>query len=153
VTAVKIEQVLREKGLSRYGLSKSGGIPWATLADICSGKTQMDRCSAATLLKLSKALQMSLEEVLSLDNKPAQSRKDGKPTDKTYLETDLPASLRKAIDDYIQGEKDGVTYLDCLSDEVYGAINSNFWSGCITGEQADYLRQKYYYGMEVNTDD
>ena len=32
-----IQQILREKGLSRYQLSKRSGIPWATLADICSG--------------------------------------------------------------------------------------------------------------------
>lgn len=44
-----IQQILREKGLSRYQLSKRSGIPWATLADICSGKTALTRCSAGTL--------------------------------------------------------------------------------------------------------
>ena len=29
-----IQQILREKGLSRYQLSKRSGIPWATLATI-----------------------------------------------------------------------------------------------------------------------
>ncbi|TCK89079.1 hypothetical protein EDC19_2493 [Natranaerovirga hydrolytica] len=53
-------------------------------------------------------------------------------TDKSYLETGLPASLQKAIDDFLQGEKEQVLHLDCLSDEIYGAINSNLWSGCIT---------------------
>ena len=33
-----IQQILREKNLSRYQLSKKSGVPWATLADICSGK-------------------------------------------------------------------------------------------------------------------
>lgn len=65
------------------------------------------------------------------------------PADKTYLETGLPASLQKSIDDFLQGEKEQVLYLDCLSDEIYGAINSNLWSGCITEKQADYLRKKY----------
>ena len=31
-----IQQILREKNLSRYQLSKKSGVPWATLADICS---------------------------------------------------------------------------------------------------------------------
>lgn len=65
------------------------------------------------------------------------------PTDKAYLEKGLPASLQKAIDDFLQGEKEQVLHLDCLSDEIYGAINSNLWSGSITEEQAEYLRKKY----------
>ena len=53
------------------------------------------------------------------------------------------ASLQKALDEYIQGEKDHVSYMDCLWGELYGAINSNQWSNAITLEQADYLRAKY----------
>lgn len=51
-----IQQILREKNLSRYQLSKKSGVPWATLADICSGKTTLSRCSAGTLMKLSSTL-------------------------------------------------------------------------------------------------
>ncbi len=153
VIELTINQILQEKGLSRYSLSKSSGIPWATLADICSGKTHLERCNAGTLLKLSKALELTLEELLSLDAETKDIGSNGKPTDKSYLETDLPGSLQKAIDDYIQGEKEQVLHLDCLSDEVYGSINSNFWAGRITEEQADYLRKKYLYGEEVSEDD
>ncbi len=39
VMYMTIQQILREKNLSRYQLSKKSGVPWATLADICSGKT------------------------------------------------------------------------------------------------------------------
>ena len=155
VIELTINQIIKEKGFSRYSLSKSSGIPWATLADICSGKTHLERCSAGTLLKLSKALEITLEELLSLDaetkNKDIDS--NGKPIDKSYLETGLPGSLQKAIDDYIQGEKEQVLHLDCLWDEVYGSINSNFWAGRITEEQAVYLRNKYLYGEEVSEDD
>ena len=70
---------------------------------------------------------------------------DGKPKDHSYLEKDLPASLQKALDKYIQGEKNHVSYMDCLWGELYGAINSNQWSNAITLEQADYLRAKYLY--------
>lgn len=34
-------------------------------------------------------------------------------------------------------------YLDCLWDELYGAINSNLWADLITEEQASCLREKY----------
>lgn len=153
VIELTINQILQEKGLSRYSLSKSSEIPWATLADICSGKTHLERCNAGTLLKLSKALELTLEELLSLDAETKNTDSNGKPADKSYLETGLPGSLQKAIDDYIQGEKEQVLHLDCLWDEVYGSINSNFWAGRITEEQAVYLRKKYLYGEEVSEDD
>ena len=69
-----IQQILREKGLSRYQLSKRSGIPWATLADICSGKTALTRCSAGTLGKLSAALDMdsARAEARKLEDETAQ---------------------------------------------------------------------------------
>lgn len=150
---MRFEELLRERGISRYYLSKTSGVPWATLADIYSGKTRLERCNASTLLKLSKTLDMSFEELLQVDNSPNPNVTDGKPTNKSYLESGLPASIQKAIAEYLQGEKDRVLHLDCLSDELYGAINSNLWGGRINEEQADYLREKYLYGTEVNTDD
>lgn len=137
-----IQQVLREKNLSRYQLSKISGIPWATLADICSGKTALTRCSAGTLLKLSTALDIPMEQLLTMTAEHPQMS-GGKPKDLSYLEKDLPASLEKALREYIQGEKEHVSYMDCLWGELYGAINSNQWSNAITKEQADYLREKY----------
>ena len=144
VMHMTIQQILREKGLSRYQLSKRSGIPWATLADICSGKTALTRCSAGTLGKLSAALDIPMEELLTMTVEQRLAP-DGKPKDRSYLEKDLPASLQKALDEYIQGEKDHVSYMDCLWGELYGAINSNQWSNTITLEQADYLRAKYLY--------
>lgn len=137
-----IQQVLREKNLSRYQLSKISGIPWATLADICSGKTALTRCSAGTLLKLSTALDIPMEQLLTMTAERPQAS-GGKPKDRSYLEKDLPASLEKALREYIQGEKEHGSYMDCLWGELYGAINSNQWSNAITKEQADYLREKY----------
>ena len=134
-------QQLRESG-SRYQLSKKSGVPWATLADICSGKTTLSRCSAGTLMKLSSTLDIPMEQLITLTVEKPQMH-GGKPTDRTYLEKDLPASLDKALREYIQGEKDKVSYMDCLWGELYSAINSNQWSNAITQEQADYLRTKY----------
>ena len=127
-----IQQILREKNLSRYQLSKKSGVPWATLADICSGKTTLSRCSAGTLMKLLITLTVEKPQMHG-----------GKPIDRSYLEKDLPASLDKALREYVQGEKDKVSYMDCLWGELYSAINSNQWSNAITQEQADYLRAKY----------
>lgn len=145
---MKIMELLKEKGMSRYSLSKISGVPWATLADICSGKTSLNRCNAQTLSKLSKALDISIENMLELQTETLESIKTGKPGDKTYLEANLSMHLTKAIEDYKEGEKNKVSYLDCLWGELYGSINADRWSGCITEEQADYLRAKYLFGEE-----
>lgn len=141
VMHMTIQQILREKGLSRYQLSKRSGIPWATLADICSGKTALTRCSAGTLGKLSAALDIPMEELLTMTVEQRLGP-DGKPKDRSYLEKICPQPA-KSPGRYIQGEKDHVSYMDCLWGELYGAINSNQWSNAITLEQADYLRAKY----------
>jgi plasmid maintenance system antidote protein VapI len=138
-----IQQLMQDMNMSRYRLSKISGIPWATLADIYTGKTHLSRCVAGTLSKLSKTLGLSIEKLLELDSEPTINTLDGKPKDKSYLETGLSISIQKAINDYLQGEKEQVLHIDCLSDELYGAINADFWAGLITEEQADYLREKY----------
>ncbi|RDU24908.1 helix-turn-helix domain-containing protein [Anaerosacchariphilus polymeriproducens] len=148
-----IMELLKEKGLSRYSLSKISGIPWATLADICSGKTSLNRCNVQTLSKLSRALNISMEEIFELETKPQKVEKSGKPADKTYLETNLSLQLTKAIKDYEQGDKDKVSYMDCLWGELYGSINADFWAGCISEEQANYLRKKYLYSEEQEGSD
>ena len=93
-------------------------------------------------LKLSSTLDIPMEQLITLTVEKPQMH-GGKPTDRTYLEKNLPASLDKALREYIQGEKDKVSYMDCLWGELYSAINSNQWSNAITQEQADYLREKY----------
>ena len=147
-----IGELLEEKGLSRYRLSKISGVPWATLADICSGKTKFERCSAMTLSKLSKTLGISIEELILLET-GSDMDKDGKPQNKAYLETELPESLKKALEEYIQGEKEQVPHMDCLWGELYGSINACQWGGRITLEQADYLRKKYLYMEEMTEND
>lgn len=141
-----IQRILREKGMSRYSLSKISGVPWSTLSDICSGKTNLNRCSAITLSKLSKVLEMPIEEIMELKVEEKDNLSKGKPKDKSYLETNLPSNLEKALKSYIRGEKENVLYLDCLWDELYGAINSDVWAGYISEEQANYLREEYLYG-------
>ena len=108
VMYMTIQQILREKNLSHYQLSKKSGVPWATLADICSGKTTLSRCSAGTLMKLSSTLDIPMEQLITLTVEKPQMH-GGKPTDRTYLEKNLPASLDKALREYIQGEKDKVS--------------------------------------------
>ena len=71
-----------------------------------------------------------------------------KPGSHPEWETNLPADLQKAIQDYLEGVRTQVTYLDCLWDELYGSINASQWGWEISKEQADYLRAKYLFEQE-----
>lgn len=66
-----------------------------------------------------------------------------KPTDRGYLEVNLPAYLQHDIDALQRGLAEQPLYLDCLYDELYGSINAAEWDEEITHEQAAYLREKY----------
>lgn len=57
--------IISEKNLSVYRLSKNSNIPYATLNDICNGKTLIEKCSAETVYKLAKALDITMEELLA----------------------------------------------------------------------------------------
>lgn len=64
-----INELLKDKNMSRYKLSKISGVPQTTITDICSGKTSMEKCSAGTLYKIAKALDVSMESLLGEENK------------------------------------------------------------------------------------
>lgn len=136
-----LQQLMKEKGLSRYGLSKASGIPWETVADIYSGKLPLGRCGRETVEPMASALGISEKEFLALKVLPGS----GKPSNLSYLETGLPGFLQKSIDEFIDGEKNQVTYMDCLWGELYGSINVAMWDRDISEEQAAYLRSKYLF--------
>ena len=135
--------------MTKYQLSQKSGISWVKLADVCSGKIKLAQCGSDTLIKIANALEISVEKLLSLDAEPYPSSKNNSLD---YLEAALPADLQKAIQDYMEGEKGGSKYLDCLWGEVYGSINANLWGGQISAAQADYLRAKYLYAEEEKDD-
>lgn len=60
-----IQEALKEKKMSIYRLAKESDIPYATLNDICNGKTRMEKCSAETIYRLAQTLHISMEELLA----------------------------------------------------------------------------------------
>ena len=60
-----LNKIMYEKNLSVYRLSKNSNIPYATLNDICNGKTLLEKCSAETVYKLAKALDITMEDLLA----------------------------------------------------------------------------------------
>lgn len=136
-----LRQVMEDRGMTRYRLSKVSGIPWATLSDICTGRTELERCSAGTVLKLARALGLTVEETLDLETGEVT-----RGTDRSHMEADLPPDLAKAIDDLEKCDPETCGHFDCMLDEVYGSINTNYHGGRITEEQAEHLRAKYVFG-------
>ena len=135
-----INEILKEKNMTKYRLAKLSGIPNATLSELCSGKTNIEKCSGETLYKISRVLGVSMEALV----KDAVMKKEvEKNLEKTY-ECALPEYLQHDLDEYKKGLKEGSTLMDCLWGELYGSINiAEINDVAITHEHAEYLRNKY----------
>lgn len=135
-----INEILKEKNMTKYRLAKLSGIPNATLSELCSGKTNIEKCSGETLYKISRVLGVSMEALV----KDAVMKKEvEKNLEKTY-ECALPEYLQHDLDEYKKGMKEGSTLMDCLWGELYGSINiAEINDVAITHEHAEYLRNKY----------
>lgn len=59
-----ISDLLKQRGITKYSLSKSSGIPYTTLNDICNGKSSIEKCSAETVYRLAKQLHVPMEELI-----------------------------------------------------------------------------------------
>lgn len=137
-----IEELIIKRNCTKYRLAVQAGIPHATLSDICSGKTRIEKCSAETVYKLAKALNVPME-LLTEDGIRQTER------EKSY-EFGLPEYLQHDLDAYKEGLKTNSSLLDCLWGELYGSINmAEISDGVITPEHADYLRKKYLYGGKI----
>lgn len=45
-------------------MSKDSGVPHTTVNDICSGKAQLEKCSAETVYRISKAPSVTIESLI-----------------------------------------------------------------------------------------
>lgn len=125
--------LLINNNLTVYKLSKDSGVPKTTIFDISSGKSNILDCSGRNLLKLSKCLGVSIEDLLNLDQElynPAYDK-------------NIPAFLAESIDNIKKAKKKKSSLLDCYLDETNSSINVCEVENLISKEQADYLRKKY----------
>lgn len=58
-----IDELLKEAGMNQYKLSKLSGVPQATISDLCNGKSDLGKCSAVTLYKIAKVLNVTMESI------------------------------------------------------------------------------------------
>lgn len=67
-----INDLLQKKNMTRYRLAKDSGIPYTTISDICTGKAQLEKCTAETVFRIARVLDVTVEELMkaSLDKRP-----------------------------------------------------------------------------------
>ena len=122
--------LLSEKKTTVYSLSIHSGIPRTTLTDIASGKADILECSGKTLLAISKILNVSIEDLLSLEREEAK--------------TLLPGFLLDSIKEYRKAIRKDSTLIDCYSDQLNSSINVAEVENLISKEQANRLRLRYF---------
>lgn len=92
-----LQKLLEEQKMTMYHLSKISGVPKTTIIDICSGKSEIARCSAKTIWQIAKALNRTMEEIMMLDEPGQYDEKTGLPNNKGYLEKELPMYLQISL--------------------------------------------------------
>ena len=122
--------LLADKKMTVYSLSIDSGIAKTTLTDISSGKADLLECSGKTLLTISKSLDVSIENLLSLEREEPK--------------TLLPQFLLDSIADYRKAIRKDSTLIDCYSDQLSSSINVAEVEHLISKEQADRLRARYF---------
>ena len=127
------EDLLLEKKYTVYKLSKESGVAKTSIFDIASGKSNILDCSGRNLLKLSKCLNVTIEELLSLD----------RTLYNPIYDKNLPLFLSEAIENIKKAKKKNSSLIDCYLDEANSSINVCEIENLISKEHADYLRKKY----------
>lgn len=67
-----INNLLKEKSMSQYKLSKLSGVSQSTISDICTGKLLLVKCSGETLWKIAKALDVSIDSILDAEREESK---------------------------------------------------------------------------------
>lgn len=131
-----LQEMLDNKGISKYKLSKITGIPKTTIIDICSGRSDIEKCSARTVKQLALGLDCTMEEIMDLT------------AEDSYLEHGLPdflnVSIQKMKDAWFKLDHNmPYTRWDCDYCDLQSEINNAEVNQIISSEQAWYLRRKY----------
>lgn len=62
---MNINDILNEKGMTKYRLAILSGVPHSTLNNICSGQARIEKCSAETLYRIAHVLEVTVEDLIA----------------------------------------------------------------------------------------
>jgi len=77
---MNLNDLLKQKNMTKYKLSKISGIPFSTISDISTGRAKIENCSGETLYRLSKALNVTMEDLIADSMEYRQSFENYKST-------------------------------------------------------------------------
>lgn len=60
-----MNDLLQQKNITKYKLSKISGVPYTTISEISTGKAKIKNCTGDTLYRLAKALNVTMEDLLA----------------------------------------------------------------------------------------
>ena len=92
-----LQTLLNSENITKYQLSKISGVPKTTVIDICSGKSSIEKCSAKTVYQIAKALNMSMEDIMELDDNE-YNPETGMPNDESHFECGLPVYVQESLE-------------------------------------------------------
>lgn len=61
----KFKKLINKKGLTAYQISKKTGIPYTTIFELLNGKTDINKCAAGTVFRLTLFLKCEIEDILN----------------------------------------------------------------------------------------
>lgn len=59
-----INELMKKNNISKYRLAKNSGVPYATINDICNGKTNILKCTVETIYRIAKEIGVSMESLI-----------------------------------------------------------------------------------------
>ena len=146
VMEMNLNIIIRQSGMTKYKVAKLSGVPHATLNDLCSGKSRIEKCSAETLYRIAKVLNVSMESLIETVIIEKEEMQRVQIVRERSYEYGLPEYLQHDLDAYKEALRNNSRLLDCFWGELYGSINmAEISDGIITPEHADYLRKKYLW--------
>ena len=119
---MNLQNLLEEKNISKYRLSKITGIPKTTIIDICAGRSSLANCSARTVQLLAEALECSMEDIMKLDTGAVYNYKELKRILKPIFES---YGVKKAtlFGSYAKGTANNSSDVDILVDSGLHGLN------------------------------
>ena len=146
VMEMNLNIIIKQSGMTKYKVAKLSGVPHATLNDLCSGKSRIEKCSAETLYRIARALNVSMESLIETVIIEKEEMQRVQSVRERSYEYGLPEYLQHDLDAYKEALRNNSRLLDCFWGELYGSINiAEISDGVITPEHADYLRKKYLW--------
>ena len=91
-----LQEIIDERKISKYKLSKQSGVPYSTICDICTGKSDIRKSSAETVARIAHVLEMDFTELIGeLDYPEAKKKAAKKTADKESLKSSKVKTAEK----------------------------------------------------------